>query len=71
MFLGAGGLYAASTVIWVLALRKLPLSSAYMFMSLGFVIVPIAAHFFFGEAIEWKHAIATLLVVTGILVAAL
>ena len=37
----AVGLYAASTVAWIVALGTLPLTHAYIFMSIGFILVPI------------------------------
>jgi drug/metabolite transporter (DMT)-like permease len=62
-------LYATSTVAWVLALRTLPLSQAYLFMSLGFVAVPVLAHFIFGERLGPFHLAGTVLVVAGLVLA--
>lgn len=67
IFLIALALYGASTVIWVLALRNLPLSHAYPFMSLGFVIVPVAAHVVFGEALGWRQLSGAVIIAIGII----
>jgi drug/metabolite transporter (DMT)-like permease len=64
------GLYGASTLAWVIALRKLPLTQAYIFMSLGFILVPLAAHFLLGEPLAIRVIIGSLIIIVGILVAA-
>lgn len=61
-------LYGATTILWVLALRDLPLHVAYVFMSLAFVLVPLGAWLVFGEALTPKYMAGALLIVTGILV---
>jgi len=66
IFLVAIGLYGASTVIWVLALRHMPLSHAYTFMSLGFIIVPVSAHFLFGEPFGWRQLVGAMVIIAGI-----
>ncbi len=69
MFFAALFFYALSTLGWVLALRQVPLSTAYLFMSLSFVIVPILAWSFLGEALSARTLIASGLIVSGILIA--
>ena len=59
-------LYGLGTILWVYILRSTPLSVAYPFAALGFVIVPIAAHFVYGEALGWRFAAGATLVVAGI-----
>jgi drug/metabolite transporter (DMT)-like permease len=63
------GLYAASTVAWIVALRTLPLTHAYIFMSLGFILVPLAAHFLLGEPLAVRLIVGSLIIIFGILVA--
>jgi drug/metabolite transporter (DMT)-like permease len=48
------GLFAAvlAAVAWILAVRQLPLTHAYPFMALAFVLVPVAAAFLFGDALR-------------------
>ena len=47
-------IYALSTVIWIYILRSIPLSIAYPFMSLSFILVPIASYYVFGDPINLK-----------------
>lgn len=69
IFASAATLYGASTLAWIVALRSIPLSQAYLFMALGFVIVPVAAHFVFGEPLRPQLLLGALLVCVGVWVA--
>jgi drug/metabolite transporter (DMT)-like permease len=51
---------------WILALRKLPLSFAYPFMSLVLPLNLFAAYFFFGERIGLANLSGMALIVAGI-----
>lgn len=62
--------YGASTLGWVLALRQVPLSTAYLFMSASFILVPLMAFFVLGEPVSLRVIIGGILIVSGILVAA-
>jgi drug/metabolite transporter (DMT)-like permease len=70
IFATAAALYGASTLAWIVALRSIPLSQAYLFMALGFVIVPIAAHFVFGEPLSAQFLFGAALICAGIWIAA-
>jgi drug/metabolite transporter (DMT)-like permease len=70
LFLLALAAYGASTLGWVLALRSVPLSTAYLFMSASFILVPLMAFFFLGEPVSARVMIGGALIVSGILVAA-
>ena len=59
-------LYGLATVLWIVILQKIPLSKAYPFVALGFAVVPIAAHFLFGEPLSFKYAVGSLLIMSGI-----
>jgi undecaprenyl phosphate-alpha-L-ara4N flippase subunit ArnE len=50
-------LYGLATCLWIIILREVPLSVAYLFSALGFVIVPAAAHFIYQEPITVKYLI--------------
>lgn len=67
-FFAALALYGISTILWIFALKELSLSKAYPFMALGFFIVPVAAHFVFGEPLSYKHLIGAGFIVLGIVV---
>lgn len=62
-------LYGVATLGWIWGLRQVPLSTAYLFMSLAFVLVPLAAWFVLGEPISTRFMIGTALIVVGIVVA--
>ena len=59
-------LYLQSTLAWVHALRTVPLSVAFMFNSLAFVIVPVAGFLLFGEQVPRFFLLGIALIVTGI-----
>lgn len=59
-------LYAALTVFWVWILTFTPLSRAYVFVALAFVLTPFAGGAFFGEAISARLVIGIALVVVGL-----
>jgi multidrug transporter EmrE-like cation transporter len=61
-------LYLISTVAWLKALRVVPLSVAYMFNSLAFVLVPLAGFILFSEPVPRFFLIGLALIVGGILV---
>ncbi|WP_255312313.1 EamA family transporter [Kiloniella majae] len=64
-------LYGAATLLWVWILRSVPLSFAYSFSALAFVIVPIAASFLFKENIGWQNIVGTIFIVMGIFIISL
>ncbi len=55
-------------IVWIEALRRLPLSYAYPFMSLVLPLNLLFANVVFGEAIAWNHLIGLLFIVTGVAV---
>ena len=59
-------LYVAATILWIFALREMPLSRAYPFMALAFVLVPAGAVFFFGETVGLRYFFGLALVIAGI-----
>ena len=63
-------LYGAATLLWVRILTTVPLSRAYPFMALAFVLVPAAGYLFFDENITAKYAIGTALIIAGVVVVA-
>lgn len=59
-------LYALSTAAWIQALRTVPLSVAFMFNSLAFVLVPGAGFLLFGEAVPRYFALGLVMILGGI-----
>jgi drug/metabolite transporter (DMT)-like permease len=63
-------LYAGATLLWVRILTTVPLSRAYPFVALAFVLVPAAGYLFFQENITFRYAVGTALIIVGVAVAA-
>lgn len=61
-------IYGSSTLLWTYMLQTVPLSRAYPFVSLGFVIVPLVSVFVFGEKITAPYVVGSAMILTGILV---
>lgn len=57
-----------STLLWTWVLRGIPLSMAYPFMALAFIIVPLLSFLILGEPLGWKHVVGGLLIVFGVIV---
>jgi drug/metabolite transporter (DMT)-like permease len=68
-----GGLscYGFSVLLWVVALMRLPVSTAYPMISLGFVINLILAYFLFHEPITLWKIFGIFLIIVGVIVLAL
>ena len=66
VFLCALALYGGATLLWVYVLKTVPLSYAYSFMALTFVIVPVLAHLWFGEPLNAKYFLGMGLVLAGL-----
>jgi multidrug transporter EmrE-like cation transporter len=56
-----------ASVCWMIAITKLPLSYAYPFTSLSFILVMVASSLFFHEAISPPKIIGLSLIVSGII----
>ena len=63
-------LYAGATLLWISILRTTPLSAAYPFSALGFVVVPLASQWLFGETLQARYLVGALCIVTGIILTA-
>lgn len=64
----AGGLalYAASTLLWVFALSRLPLRSVYPFTALTFVLVYAGAILLLDEKPSWRGIAGVAIVLVGL-----
>lgn len=58
--------YAVATVLWVDALRSVPLSVAYPFAAMAFFIVPVLSHLFLDERFTARSAIGACVIFVGI-----
>lgn len=62
--------YSFATILWLIALKDIPLQLAYPFVALAFFIVPGMAHFFLGEALSWNTYVGAFIIAIGVIVSA-
>jgi drug/metabolite transporter (DMT)-like permease len=62
-------LYGLTTILWVFILHAVPLSVAYPIYALVFVLVPVAAHFLFGEPWSWNTLVGGGIIMLGVIIA--
>ena len=65
---GAVTLYGLATLLWIVLLQQIPLSRAYPFAALGFVLVPAASALLFREVLGGQYLIGTACILIGIIV---
>lgn len=65
-FYAACLIYAVATVLWVWILTKVPLSTAYPFVGLSFIVVALTSWLFFGETPTVRGCIGILMVAAGV-----
>ena len=61
-------IYGVATLLWIHILRSVPLTKAYPFMALSFVIVPLGSVLFFSEQVRLQYVVGTALIVAGVVV---
>lgn len=57
-----------STLLWTWVLRSVPLSSAYPYMALAFVLVPLICYFLLGEGMTVRQVLGSALICAGVVV---
>ena len=62
-------LYGVTTLLWIGALRTLPLRIAYPAIALCYLIVPLLAHFFLREPLTARVIAGGLIILAGVIVA--
>jgi drug/metabolite transporter (DMT)-like permease len=67
-FVAALVVYGLATLAWVWILKSVPLSIAYPFMGLAFIIVPLLAWALLQEPIHWRHLVGGAMIMAGITV---
>lgn len=63
--------YAFATVLWLIALKEIPLRVAYPFAALAFFFVPTLAHFLLDEPLGWNTYVGAAIIAFGVYVSAL
>jgi multidrug transporter EmrE-like cation transporter len=61
-------IYGVSTVIWIWALRTMPLRMAYPVSALGFFFVPVLGHYFLGEDLSVRTIVGAMVIILGIVI---
>ena len=61
--------YGVSTIVWIAVLREVPLRLAYPFVASAFFVVPLLAHYFLNEPLQWHSMAGAVLIALGICVA--
>jgi len=69
-FLAALVLYGAFAVLWVWILTMTPLSRAYPFVALAFVVTPVLGALLFNEAISMRLLVGIALILCGLFLVA-
>ncbi|MFM1774160.1 MAG: hypothetical protein RL124_932 [Acidobacteriota bacterium] len=59
--------YGVSLLVWLKALSLVPVSFAYPFLALGFILNGLLAYFFLSESIPMLRWVALILISVGIL----
>ncbi len=55
-----------SSLLWIIALKNIPLSVAYPMVALSYVIIFAGSAALFAEPLGWRHGVGALLIVGGI-----
>ena len=58
--------YGTSLLVWLAALSKAPVSTAYPMLSLGYVVNAVAAHYLLGEAVTLSRWFGIGLIIVGV-----
>ena len=67
-FLGGLMLYALVTILWLVVLRAVPLSIAFPIYALSFLLVPVMAHFVWGEPLAVRTLLGGALIIAGVII---
>jgi undecaprenyl phosphate-alpha-L-ara4N flippase subunit ArnF len=62
--------YALSSVFWLLALKRFPLSTAYPMVSLGYVLVMVISYWLFQETITMQKWFGAGFIIGGVMLIA-
>lgn len=68
LFVVAVTIYGIATLMWVYVLKAVPLTYAYSFMALTYIMVPLFASMWLGEALTLKYACGVALIIIGLLI---
>lgn len=63
-------LYGVATLTWLVVLSRVPLSLAFPFYGLAFLLVPLAAALFLREPLRWQSLAGGVVILCGIAITA-
>lgn len=63
-------LYGVATVTWLVVLSRVPLSFAFPFYGLSFLLVPLVAALFLKEPLRWQTLVGGMVILGGIAITA-
>jgi small multidrug resistance pump len=58
--------YGISAMLYLVAIRRIPLSQAYPTVAINYAIIAVAAHYFWGERLGWSQIAGIVLILGGI-----
>lgn len=61
-------IYGIATVMWIMVLKRMPLSLAFPFYGLTFLLVPVLAHYLLGERIGYQTLLGGAIIMVGVFV---
>jgi small multidrug resistance pump len=64
-------LYGGAAILYIVALRRIPMSVALPFTAVSYVAALLIGHYVFGESITLQHIAAITLICAGVLLLAL
>lgn len=67
VILSALTLYGASTLLWLWLLQRIPLTTAYPFAALAFLLVPFGGWLIFNESLNGKYLIGVACILGGVI----
>ena len=67
VILSALTLYGASTLLWLWLLQRIPLTTAYPFAALAFLLVPFGGWLIFNESLNSKYLVGVALILGGVI----
>ncbi len=59
-------LYIGASLLWIYLLQRVPLSRAYAFASLAFILVPLFAWQVFGESLGPRYLVGAACIMVGV-----
>lgn len=65
-FIGAVGVIAVYAILWQQIIRRIELSTAYMFKGTTIIFTMLFAHWLFGEQITWNNIVGAIIIIIGI-----